>query len=194
MQGIVEQFRDNDRVTRSGIANAAILLCALLCVSITKPAVAAQSNGNGRTTVVSALSLIKDADLNFGDLISGTTASTVIVDPQSIRQVTGTVVEAGGTVSAARFQGSGTSGQRIQVRAPSGSYTLTEGVSGAIMTLRDLTMEVDNATSLGRGNSGQHRITGVGTFTVRIGGTLDVGANQTPGTYVGTFDLEVNYF
>lgn len=194
MPCIVEQLGDNDRVTRPGFAYAAFLLCVLLCVGFAQPAFAAQSNGTSRTTVVSSLSLIKDADLNFGDLISGTTASTVIVDPQGLRQVTGSVVEAGGTVSAARFQGSGTGGQRIQLRAPSGSYTLTEGVSGAIMILRDLTMEVDNATLLGRGNSGQYRITGAGPFTVRIGGTLDVGANQTPGAYVGTFEVDVNYF
>lgn len=144
--------------------------------------------------MVSSLSLVKDADLNFGDLISGTTASTVVVDPQSIRQVNGSVVAAGGTVSAAQFQGSGTGGQRIRVRAPNGSYILTESVSGAIMILRDMTLEVDNATFLAQGNSGQYRITGAGPFTVRVGGTLDVGANQQPGTYVGTFNIDVNYF
>lgn len=194
MDGIVELLEDHRRVTRLVFARMAFLLCALLCVGFAQPAYAGQSNGVGRTTVVNSLSLIKDADLNFGDLISGTTAGTVIVDPQSIRQVNGGPVAAGGTVSAARFQGSGTGGQRIRVRAPTGSYILTESFSGAIMTLRDLTLEVDNADLLGRGNSGQYRITGAGPFTVRVGGTLDVGANQPSGTYLGTFDIDVNYF
>lgn len=194
MHGIVEQLGDHRRVTRPGLVRMAFLLCALLCVGFAQPAYAGQSNGVGRTTVVSSLSLVKDADLNFGDLISGTTASTVVVDPQSIRQVNGSVVAAGGTVSAAQFQGSGTGGQRIRVRAPTGSYILTESVSGAIMILRDMTLEVDNATFLAQGNSGQYRITGAGPFTVRVGGTLDVGANQQPGTYVGTFNVDVNYF
>jgi hypothetical protein len=30
-------------------------------------------------------------------------------------------------------------------------------------------------------------------FEFKVGGTLHVGANQVEGTYVGTFDVNVNY-
>ena len=30
-------------------------------------------------------------------------------------------------------------------------------------------------------------------FEFQVGGTLNVGANQMPGTYVGTFSVEVQY-
>lgn len=174
-----------------------LIACLLLTLVLLMSAPAAYAqNANGQTdvTMVSPLSLVKDSDLNFGNLIAGTAGGTVIVDTDSNRSVSGGTIESGGTVSAARFQGLGIGGQRIRVGAPNGSYTLTHTGGGATMNLRDLTYDVDNATTLGRGNSGQHRITGPGNFTIRVGGTLDVGANQLPGTYTGTFEVRVNYF
>ncbi len=161
----------------------------------TAPAAYAQ-NANGQTnvTMVSPLSLVKDSDLNFGNLIAGTAAGSVVVDPDSNRTVSGGTTEAAGTVSAARFQGLGVGGQRVSVRMPNGSTTLNRIGGGAPMNMRDMIFEVDNAVTLGRGNSGQHRLIGSGSFTVRVGGTLDVGANQLPGTYTGTFEVRVNYF
>jgi hypothetical protein len=33
-----------------------------------------------------------------------------------------------------------------------------------------------------------------GVLDLRVGGTLQVGANQAPGTYRGTFQINVTYF
>ena len=170
------------------------LFIVLVALTSAPAAYAESTNGQAKTTLVNALSLVKNADLNFGNLIAGTTAGVVTVSPASARTSTGGVVQAGGTVSAARFQGFGLPGSRVRVRQPSGTYTLTRSGGGATMMLRNLTVEADNLIDLGRGNSGQFRIGLPGLFTVRVGGTIDVGANQLSGAYVGTFDMEVQYF
>lgn len=174
------------------------IICGLflLLVALTSAPAAYAKNASGQTnvTMVSALSLVKDSDLNFGDLIASNAAGTVIVDPDSVRSASGGTITAGGTVSAARFQGFGLGGQRVKINPPKGGYTLLHSDGVATLNMRDMTYAVDNVITLGRGNSGQYRITGVGPFTIRVGGTLDVGANQLPGTYTGTFEVRVNYF
>lgn len=168
-----------------------IALTSMVCA----PAVFAQSfSGDVQTVVVSPLSIVKSTDLNFGNLIAGTSTGTVVVNTNGVRSVTGGVTEAGGTVSAAEFLGYGDAGQRVRIKGPRGTYTLTRVGGGATMTMRDMTMRVDNLTSLGRGNSGQHNISGTGIVTIQVGGTLDVAANQMSGTYVTTFEVEMNYF
>ncbi len=170
------------------------LLFVLVAITSAPAAYADTTTGDAQTVVVSPLSLVNSADLNFGNLVSGPAAGTATVAVNSVRTITGGVVTAGGTVSAAEFLGYGDAGQRVRIRGPRGTYTLTRVGGGATMTMRDMTMSVDNLNSLGRGNSGQHTISSTGVVTIRVGGTLDVGANQMPGTYVTTFDVEMNYF
>jgi len=159
------------------------------------PAVYAQNtSGQTEAVVVSPLSIVNTADLNFGNLIAGTAGGTVVVDTNDTRTATGSVVTAGGTVSSAEFLGYGDAGQRVRIRGPRGNYTLTRVGGGATMRMRDMTMTVDNLSSLGRGNSGQHTIDSTGVVTMRVGGTLEVGANQMPGTYTATFEVDLNYF
>ena len=46
------------------------------------------------------------------------------------------------------------------------------------------------------GNSPNHRFqvnAADGSYTFYVGGTLNVGANQHPGIYNGSFEIEVNY-
>jgi hypothetical protein len=41
--------------------------------------------------------------------------------------------------------------------------------------------------------SGTGQLSGVGKQYVTVGATLNVGSNQLPGSYSGTFDLYVDY-
>ena len=170
------------------------LLLVLVALTSAPAAYAGTATGDTQTVIVSPLSLVNSEDLNFGNLVSGPAAGTATVDVNSTRSVTGGVVTAGGTVSAAEFLGYGDAGQRVRISGPRGTYTLTRVGGGATMTMRDMTMSVDNLNSLGRGNSGQHTISATGVVTIRVGGTLDVSANQMPGTYVTTFEVDMNYF
>ncbi|MFK7840972.1 MAG: DUF4402 domain-containing protein [Sphingorhabdus sp.] len=170
------------------------LLSMLVALTSAPAAFAQSSSGQTQTVVVQPGSIVKTADLNFGNLIAGPLGGTAVVSNDGTRSVTGGVTMAGGTVTAAEFLGTGSAGSRVRIRGPRGTYTLTRVGGGATMIMRDMTMDVDNLNSLGRGNSGQHTIAANGLVVLRVGGTLDVNANQLPGVYVTTFEVDLNYF
>ena len=65
--------------------------------------------------------------------------------------------------------------------APSLVLTRTGGTE--TMTVSNLTLQGQNKRALAALES----------FSFRVGGTLNVGANQVEGTYLGTFDVQIQY-
>ncbi len=124
-------------------------------------------------------------DLQFGDIIAGSTVSTVVVNPFSdARSIqTGNATAFGGTVSAARFQVSARPLLYYQISLPS-STTLTRNGGSQ-------TMLVDNFTLNGASIRLLPLFTSIGNF--KVGGRLTVGAAQEPGEYEGSFSVTVNY-
>jgi hypothetical protein len=124
-------------------------------------------------------------DLQFGDIIAGSTVSTVVVNPSSeSRSIqTGNATAFGGTVSAAQFQVSARPLLYYQISLPS-STTLTR-ISGSE------TMLVNNFTLNGSSIRFLPLFTAIGNF--KVGGRLTVGAGQEPGQYSGSFVVTVNY-
>jgi hypothetical protein len=129
-----------------------------------------------------AISLTKDADLLFGDLTSGATAGTVRIAPNGNRSRTGGVTLLASTFGAASFTVATPSGSRNYSIILPGSATLTSG-GGFTMTVNTFR---SNPSGSGTTNAGTH------TQTLNVGATLQVGANQKPGTYMGTFTVTVN--
>ena len=127
---------------------------------------------------------VKTEDLDFGTLIAGSVAGTATINANSgVRTTTGGVTAApGGTPKRAEFVGVAILGLLINV-AISASPTLTNGTGGTMTTA--LAVE---------GGTGIRLFPGTGVQTFRVGGTLNVGANQQPGDYAGTFSLTVTYF
>ncbi|MEJ6676195.1 MAG: DUF4402 domain-containing protein [Sphingomonadales bacterium] len=70
-------------------------------------------------------------------------------------------------------------------------FRLNRG-GGANMRLRSLTLQADNLISLNF--PGLFRIASANVITLRIGGTLDVQANQQAGVYQGSFPITLNYY
>lgn len=134
--------------------------------------------------VLKPLSLLKKKNLDFGTLISATTAGTATVDPASgAVTTTGGVTAVTSTTSAATFVGAGSRNAPFQIRLPNKPLTITR-VGGTE------TMTVSNWTTDGPTN----RHIGINeAFQFGIGAQLTVAANQAPGTYVGTFDVTVHY-
>lgn len=163
--------------TKSGIAVVAAL------VALGSAPVHAASSSVAAITI-RPLSLLNLSDLDFATNISGVTAGTVIIDPSTDgRTTTGGVVAAGGTPQAAKFYTYGGPLQTIQVfRGPLPVLTRVGG--GATMNVTGLTLNGPTTRFL----------TGAGLLDLRVGGTLAVGANQLAGSYVGTFQIIVNYF
>jgi spore coat protein U-like protein len=186
------------------------LALAMACLLVAPPA-AAQTNTRvtraapAKAVVLTPLSLVKTADLNFGRIAARPVAGTVTI-ASDVDACTYAVVSGIGPCTDARFSGRGVMGGGVRIGLVS-STNLTG--PGQTMVLDTLTVSglngalfVGNGNSNGRGlgliqgngNNNRFRISGVGgVFDFGIGGTLHVNANQTPGIYRGTVTVTVTY-
>lgn len=148
---------------------------------------AATAQAVTNATVVLPLTITKTVNLNFGKFMSGAAAAagTVVVGTDNAQSVTGgvtTTAGLGATATAATFTVTG---------EPSSTYALTYPAqtaltgTGSPMTISTFSPAVD-VGSVGT-------FDGTGTQELIVGATLNVGANQTAGSYTGTLDVAVNY-
>ncbi len=148
------------------------------------PTFAATASGTGTATIVTPLSLVNTEALRFGSVIPSAAPGTVTIDAfTEARTVTGGVTAYGGTTSAAKFSGLTSPPSHLKIDVPNGSITITR-VGGTE------TMTVSNFELNGDKNDWVPANT---LFEFQVGARLNVGANQAPGTYVGTFDVTVTY-
>lgn len=139
----------------------------------------------------SAQTIAAGTDLAFGTFIAGATAGTVVVSTAGARSATGGVVlltnaqfaqPAAGTMPV-----SGTGNRTYQITLPaSATLSRTGGGSMSVGTFTSNPLPGLNGTK-GYGQLAN------GAQTISIGATLSVGANQTAGSYSGTFDVTVVY-
>jgi Domain of unknown function (DUF4402) len=149
---------------------------------------------NANTVVVRPLSFVKDDDLEFGSIIRGTTAGTVVMAPNNVRTATGGVTLAPSVNRPSRFAGFGSSGQQVQISMAANSITINRAGGGGSMTV--------DTFMIGSSPTWQNITTAPRTFTIgsatgvfnfALGATLRIGANQAPGLYSGTFTVILNY-
>jgi len=119
--------------------------------------------------------------MEFGTIAADATLpGYVTIDPVTkTKTVGGGVYDFGGGDRPMHFDIRGDKGMPYTITLPS-SVTLTSGASS--MTLGNFTTDVP--------------LVGVfvsGMYHVNLGGTLQVAANQAPGTYSGLIDITVNY-
>ena len=173
---------------RLGVAIATIVAA---CTAL--PANAGTTLGNAEITIVRPLSFVNDDGLDFGNVIRGTTAGTVIVAPDGTRTMTGGVTLAnGGGQKAASFAGMGTNNQRVDVSLGAPSILLTG--PGAPMRVHTFVMG-STPTAVLTTTPQRFRInSATGVFAFPVGATLDVAANQAPGSYTGTWSITLDYF
>jgi hypothetical protein len=184
-------------VNRGTSPKQGIYAIVMLCASASLLPCAAQAatqNTKADATIVTPLSFIKDEDLDFGSVIRGTTAGTVVVPPTGARTVTGGVTLASSTFGPSRFAGFGSSGQTVQISVAANSITINRVGGGGSMTVDTFMIgssptwsAITTApTSFTIGSSN-------GIFNFALGATLRVGASQAPGDYAGTFTVILNY-
>lgn len=177
---------------RAGGALAAALCAAAPAVAAPAVAAPAVQAAGADAVVIRPLTLVKTADLSFGNIIPGATAGTVTINPYNdARTFTGGVVVAGGTVQAARLLGAGTPGRLAAVRWNTGAFTLTRVGGGATMQVDQLTT---NSVQFVFPGNDPRQIPANRVLDIRFGGRLLVGANQAAGDYVGDFAVTVDYF
>lgn len=172
---------------------AAVAALGLLAVATAPVVQAKSSSGIAKTVVVSRLSFINAEELEFGSLLAGPTAGTVIVSPTGVRTKTGGVTLVGGLVQPARFAGRGSLNQTVLISLAAAPATLRRVGGTETMTLDQLTLGSTPSAVLTTTPQAFRITAPSGVFNFPIGGRLSVAANQVPGDYVGTFAVTLNY-
>lgn len=170
-------------MTRTSGRRGGLVLCCAAASLVPIDARAASQTGTAEAVALRPLSLVKLDDLDFGTLVAGTTAGTVVISPTTTaRSTTGGTIASGGAPGPARFRTY--TGQNVRVRVFRGALpVLTRAGGGATMNVTALTLDgpVDRRTNA------------AGVLDFAVGATLAVAANQRAGTYTGTFELIVNF-
>jgi len=159
------------------------LASLLLSAPATAAPVRAKADATGGASILKPLSILKQADLDFGELVVAG-AGTAVIDPVSAAlTTTGGLTKIGTTAHPATFTATGSKNSVVLIRIPTAAITLTQiGGSG--------TMSVSNWTLDGSTN---RRVPQNSAFNFSVGGTLTVAASQADGTYTGTFTVTVQY-
>ena len=170
-----------------------LLAVASTVAALANPAYADSKQGDSEITVVRPLSFVVDDNLDFGNVIRGTTAGTVTVAPGGARTGTGGVILAnGGGHKPASFAGLGTNNQRVDISIGSPSILIVG--PGAPMRVHSFVMG-STPTAVLTTTPRRFRInSATGVFAFPVGATLDVAANQAPGKYTGIWTITLNYF
>ncbi len=161
-------------------------------------AYAQTTSGSAKVALVTPLSLVKSADLNFANISPTGAAGTVTVSPTGVRSATGGAILAGGTPTAAGFSGLGARNQQVRISFDAASILINRTLGGASMTVDTFTLEAlvaNGLTQIGAGNGApRYRITATnGLFSFTVGARLNVGASQPGGFYTGTFSVTADY-
>ncbi|MEM7170397.1 MAG: DUF4402 domain-containing protein [Pseudomonadota bacterium] len=161
------------QIVVGGVAAAALVASGHASV------MAATANFDATAEILEAISITAAQNLGFASILpSATTADTVVIDTAGARTC-GAALTCTGTASAASFDVAGTDGATYAITLPAAA-DITSGAN---------TMQVNGFTS-SIGATGT--LTG-GAETFTVGGTLNVGINQAPGNYTGTFVMTVDY-
>lgn len=156
-----------------------------------------RATGKTQAAILTPGSIAKTADMDFGTIAPPTAAGTVVMTAQSTAVCTAsaTLIRFG-TCRAARFSIYGKKRNHVKIKDPSGATVILNGPSGATMSMDNMTIGVIGMSQVGagsnNGNFGNWQIdTNDGITEFFVGGTLHVGATQTPGTYNGTLTIQI---
>lgn len=175
------------RPVRGDHMNTALLrLAAILSVVMLSPAqaLAADAQAGATAAIVQPLSLVKTRDLEFGAMLAGTSGGSVVVNPNTdARTSSGAVTLAGTGGHAAQFMTYGGPLQFVWVTRGPLPVLTRQGGGGSM-----------NVSQLSLNGSAFRFLSSAGLVDLRIGGTLQVNANQPSGHYEGDFEITVTYF
>lgn len=167
------------------------LLASLFVMVLATQRVNAQSTATATdvpatATIVKAISIDKVKDLQFGKIIAAPTAGQVAIQTNGSRTIAaGNVVlfNQGSDHQAASFKTMGTPGAGYSLVLPAdGSVSLTRTGGTETMTIEGFVHSANGTLDASTGEE-----------TFNVGATLNVGANQAPGEYAGTFTVTAAY-
>lgn len=140
--------------------------------------------------VLQAIALAEIQSLNFGSMTVGATGDTVTIDTAGARAVGGggtvTLVTGNAAEQEAKLKITAANGINMDVKVTTVPATITNGNANTMKVTAFDVNGAGGATAVVAVTAGTNR-------TIPIGGTLTVGNNQQPGTYTGTFTVDVQY-
>jgi hypothetical protein len=170
------------------------LACGIAAISLSgmaAPVCAQSSTFKGESVVVTPLSFIEVNDLSFGSIIPSNQAGNVVLAPNGTRTSTNGIVLVGSRHEPAEFAGMGARNQIVQLSVGAAPVWLTG--PGTRMRVRNFTVG-STPTALLTPAPRRFRInSATGIFRFPVGAELQVGANQAPGVYNGTWTITLNY-
>jgi uncharacterized protein DUF4402 len=159
------------------------MLLLLLSASAGAGPVAATVQASGTATVLKSLSVLKQADLDFGNLAVAGSGSVAIDPANSGLTINGPLTPLGSGAHRATFTATGSKNSVVLIRLPKTPATLKRVGGNETMTVSNWTLDGTTNRKIPPGNA----------FTFGVGGTLNVAVGQADGTYIGTFAVTVQY-
>lgn len=154
---------------------------------------ATTASADAQAVIVSRLSLVNTAPLDFGAIIAGSSNGTVTVGSDGSVSSTGGAIPVGGGTSTAHFYGYGTRNEIVSLRLAQNQINITRA-GGGQMLVNNFTINSTPPTTLSAGQRYFRLNEPDGFYQFDVGATLHVGANQPLGTYRGTFQVTVQYY
>ena len=175
---------------------ASLWFCSIFFAVGVNPAFAqSQRSTDVRIAIFGELTITKVNDLDFGNIVAPVAGTIVMTATDSATCTESAGIVHSGVCQPAEFGGKGENGRIVRIKKPpSNQITLTG--PGADMTITNLVLDGSPELTLIQATNGYSRFridSSTGIFDFRLGGTLNVGANQAPGVYTGTFQVDIQY-
>lgn len=150
--------------------------------------------GDVEATILQAITLTAVDDLDFGNIIAGTSLTNVAIVPvtgaRSITNAGDATLAGGGGENDGTFNLDGSDTVTVTIDVPAdGTVTVTSGANS-------MPVDAFRWGYNGAGNTlgdGTVALAAGGPHVLSIGATLGVGNAQAAGTYTGTYNVTVNY-
>jgi Domain of unknown function (DUF4402) len=169
------------------LSGMAAMACALAALSGTAFAAPSSSTASGaaQAVVLTPLQIAAIDPLSFGQLTRPTAAGTVVLSPAGLITTTGgvltsTAIAQTGPRGPGTFAVAGEAGRAFSVSLPT------------VAILRQGSRNMRLSTFRSNWTAGAV-FSATRTFALSVGATLHVGANQTTGTYTGSYAVTVTY-
>lgn len=173
---------------------ALAVACALVAV---RAAAQDTASADSQAVLHEPLSIYAAQDMDFGQIATAGSPGTVTLSAGATQTcvVVGALVRTG-ACRAAIFSGYAGLLSTIRVDRMPGNQIVLTGPGGATMLVDNLTYATD-ATLAWQSGSGptyvEYMVLLDQMYLIRVGGRLNVGANQPPGVYTGTITAHLNY-
>ncbi len=172
------------RFAKCAVAIGAIGLAGVLQSS----AQAADGTATATATVATAISIVKNVDMDFGTITEAGAGTVILATDGSRTTTAGASILASGPGAAADFTVSGEDSATYSITLPTPPVTLTFAANTMDITAFSSSPAEGANGTMSAGPCPCNE-------TLLVGGTLSIAVGQAPGTYVtgGTFTVTVNY-